>query len=307
MRPFLIGGVALGLLGLSVGCDRWTRSDDRHVDNRAWSGTPKAEELVRSLNANAARVKSLECADLVLDGKGDGQSFGADGSLACQKGAAPGVAPNFRMDATVLGHREVDIGSNGQEFWYWIGRAPEPYVFHCAYTDFRAGKARMPFPFQPEWIVEALNIAEYDPTKTYEVREGPAKSNTVELIEATRSPQGEPVYKVTVFNRGGGRDRGPQVAARELRDAKGARICVAQNLEMQRDGLTGAEIPRVVRLNWPQQKMELKLTMNKVKVNGALDGALFTRNNLRNIAGYDLARGPDAPANGIQRAGGVGR
>lgn len=309
MRPVLFGLVLTLLMG-AKGCHLIRSSSGPNTppsDPRVWAGTPKAHDLVQLVNANARLVSSLECSRLSIDAKVDNQSIGAEGSLACQKPASPGAGPNFRMDAVVLGKREVDIGSNGQEFWYWIRQTPQPYVYHCSYADFRAGKAHMPFPFQPEWIVEALGIGEYDPAKTYEVR---ASGNVIELIERTVNPQGQPVFKVTVFQRG--REGVPRVAARVLRDAKGNTICMARNEEMTRDGLTGADIPYIVRLSWPQEKMELKLTLNKPQVNVAFDAAraaaVFTRQSLNGLPGYDLARGPDAPRNGdIRQAGGAGR
>jgi hypothetical protein len=308
MRPVLTAA-ALGLLVLSFGCDRWVRHDDRNPIGRLPAGTPKPEHLVSYLNANAQRVRSLETVGgdgLLIDARADGQTVGLSGTVVCQKGTA-GTAPNFRMQARVMNKTEVDIGSNSQEFWYWIARAPQPYVFHCSYDDYRAGRAKMPFPFQPEWIAEAMGIAETDPAKKYEVREG---KTTYELVERSVSPQGQAVQKVTVFQRGEASGRSPQVVARVLQDAGGKEICSAHITEVQVDPRSGAVIPRTVKLRWPQEKMELAMTLKDVRINSQIDegraAGLFSRRSLT-APGYDLARGPDSPGDGIQPAGGFPR
>ena len=69
----------------------------------------------------------------------------------------------------------MDIGSNNEEFWFWISQAKDDdgvaRVHYCSYADMAAGKARMPFPFQPDMIVAALGMGEYDPQKEYTLRE----------------------------------------------------------------------------------------------------------------------------------------
>lgn len=307
----VVSMLSLSLLSLTVGCSVFRTGNERHVDTRVWTGTPKAMELVDHINKNAARIQTLECTQLDVDGMAQGQKFSlSDGALACQKPAKSGVGPNFRLTGFVIGQREVDIGSNGEEFWYWIKRNPQPYVYHCTYTDFRSGKAQIGFPFQPEWIAEALGMGECDPSKTYEVRDG-GRKEIVELVERSESPQRQPVFKVTAFHRGNGKDRGPHVVTRYLQDANGKPICIARTEDIQVDGLTGAYVPRIVRLECPMEQMQLKLTLSKVQVNGTIDAArsaaLFTRQSLGTLPGYDLARGPDSPSNGIRPAGGAYR
>jgi hypothetical protein len=308
-------GLALVLLMLSqAGCipKAFQSKNTQSNVSRLPSGTPRPEQLVAYLNHNAHLVRSLETIGregMYIDARQDGQTpVGLSGNLACQKSATPGAPANFRLVAHVLGKNEVDIGSNSQEFWYWIARAPQPYVFHCSYADFRAGKAQMPFPFQPEWIVEALGIAEYDPNRRYLVREARL---TYDLIEETTAPNGQPVRKVTVFNRGEVRGRLPQVAGRVLQDAQGREICSAWVTEVQSDARTGAVLPRVVKLRWPMEKVELAMTLKDVRVNGDIRperaAALFSRQSL-NLPAYDLAQGrPDATSSGLIPAGGFTR
>ena len=89
----------------------------------------------------------------------------------------------------------------------------------------------MPFPFQPDMIVAALGIGEYDPNKEYTLKED---AKTYSLVEQAVSAQGQQVQKVTVFNKVNVGPGKPQVVAYLLLDAKtGAEICRASVLEVQ--------------------------------------------------------------------------
>ena len=93
------------------------------------------------------------------------------------------------LTGTLIGKEEVQLSSNDQEFWYWIKQSKPPYLFHCSYQDLAEGKVRqMPFPFQPDWLMEALGMGEYGPPENYQLRAG---QSTLELVENTRSPQGQ--------------------------------------------------------------------------------------------------------------------
>lgn len=300
--PLALG---LGSLLLGAGCNQFQPLRGAQTAQpvaRISTATPNAGQLVDYLNANARLIQSLDCGDLGLDAsQGTGihkQGAGLSGWLVCQK------PRNFRMGGKVLGNQAVDMGSNGQEFWYWISKAEPPYLFHCSYDDFAKGQVQMPFPFQPEWVMEALGMAEYGPAENYKVN---ATQTSLELVEEAKTAQGTAVRKVTVFSRGQAQGTVPQVTAHILQDDKGKEICVAQITEVRQDRATGAIIPHRVRLWWPKEQMELKMKLDGVAVNGAIPeqraAALFTRPRLRDVQSYDLARGLDQPAGQVQRTG----
>ena len=145
--------------------------------------TPTTADLVAYLNKNASLVQSVKSTKVEMDAKQDGQSIGLEGMLFCQK------PRDFRLRANdPIGKPAVDIGSNDNEFWFWISAAKDEdgvaRVHYCSYPDMAAGKARMPFPFQPDMIVSALGLGEYDPAKEYTLKED---AKTISLIEKTVS------------------------------------------------------------------------------------------------------------------------
>ncbi len=260
---------------------------------------PPKESILAYLNDNAQRVQSFRCKELDIVAKQGLQSVGLRGQVVCAK------PRGFRMSANVLGKQEVDVGSNDQEFWFWVARNEPPYLYHCSYEDLTRG-VRIPFPFQPEWVMEAMGLAQCSPAENYELV---PHATTLDLIERTRSPQGQPIRKITVFNRAPATGTQPQVTAHILQDAQGKEICSAHITEVQIDRTTGAIIPRKVRLVCPAEKMEMRLQLDDVTVNdpsiAQAAPRLFSRPNLTNVSSFDLARGLDsASPTGVRRIAG---
>jgi hypothetical protein len=293
-------GLGVGTLLMLAGCNSFplSRNSNPPPAARVPAEIPSKEAVVAYLNDNAQRVQSVRCKEVDIVAKQGMQSVGLRGQLVCAK------PRGFRLIANVLGKPEVDLGSNDQEFWFWVARDESRCLYHCSYDDMARGPVRMPLPFQPEWITEAMGVAPCGPAENYELH---VKPTTLELVERARSPQGMPVRKVTVFNRAPAQGAQPQVTAHILQDAQGREICSAHITEVQIDRATGAIIPRKVRLVCPAEKMEMKLQLDEVTVNDpAVAQAaprLFARPQLANVTLYDLARGPEAGPNGVRPIG----
>jgi hypothetical protein len=297
MRSILThAGLGLAALIGLLGCNHTPIVGDRaNPPVPASDKVPEAASLVNYLNQNAQRVQSVR-AKIDMDCKAGSQTVALGGQMACQK------PRDFRLKGNVLGQPAVDLGSNNNEFWYWISKAEPPHVYHCSYKDLQTGKVRVPFPFQPDMVVTALGIADYDPRGTYQVR---ASAKTVELIQDAVSPTGEKVKKIVVFNRMLAKPGEPQVVAYALRDLKGNLVCQAHIQRIQVDRVTGAVVPTKVMIEWPAQNMTMKMDLSDVGVNALnkeMAARLFDRADLR-YSTYDLARGVVATPSGLQRAG----
>jgi hypothetical protein len=267
----------------------------RDQATRVPPATPTVPALVQYLNDNAQNVQSVQ-ARVDMEASQDRQPVSLGGYLACQK------PRNFRIKASVMSQPAVDIGSNNDEFWYWINKADPPYVFHCSYRDLaRPEGVHMPFPFQPDMIIMALGIGEYntDPTK-YQVR---VNGQTLELFEDALSPQGQPVKKVTIFNRFPAEPPQPQVVGYALRDKDGKDICrvTVHEVEKMQDTQRFTLLPRKVTLMWPDQHAQLTMSLSRFQTNRIPEqtGRLFQRSDLADLTSYDLARrvvdGPPGP------------
>jgi hypothetical protein len=290
----IISMLVFGGVLILAGCadTKWNFLRNRNDAPPAVAGqAPTAAQLVDYLNQNSQRIQSIQCTEMDLDCKADGQPFGLRAHMCCER------PKSFRLNAEVLGKPAVDMGSNNQEFWYWISKAEPPYLVHCSYQDLAQGGVRMPFPFQPEWVLAALGMGEYGPAEQYQVRQ---RSAYLDLIQETVNSQNQRVRKVTVFNR----SRSPvQVQAYLLQDANGKEICSAYIQEVQNVG--GAMLPRRIKLIWPEARLQLTMKLEDVTINQprALP-ELYVRPVLANVQTYDLKRGLDGATTQLRQAGG---
>jgi hypothetical protein len=297
----------VGPMVLATGCQSWLhRGTGAAADNAPATAEQQVpattKELVEYLNVCSSRVASIKSDGMWMDCKAGSSTIGLNANMICEK------PRNFRLRGFLASQCACDLGSNNEEFWYWIKQDDPPFLYHCSYEAMAQGNVRLPFPFQPDMVVTALGMAEYSTDLSrYEVKMLPKK---VELIETAVSAQGKPIKKVTVFARTRvdindlvkGR---PQVIEYDLRDPQGQDVCraVVEKVTVER----GAVVPQKVRLSWPAQKMEIALTLNRVAVNTVdpqLAQSAFNRNDLP-YRSFDLARrAPDAGGNTIERVRG---
>ena len=249
---------------------------------------PTANQLVSYLNNNAGQIQSMQVQSLDVEvKKGLIMTVGLNGWMVAEK------PRNFRMTATIpaMGGTAADLGSNDREFWFWMSKADPPDLFYCNYAD--VGRVQMPFPIQPDWVLEGLGMATITPNENMRVSMN-ARQGTIDLIEPTRSPQGQSVFKVTTFDaRNMSGSTAPQVQSRRLVDDRGREICAAYVTQMQVDQRTGIVIPKEVKFEYPSDRITMRLTLSTVTVNGQLSPQqtqqLFTRPSIPNVRSIDLA------------------
>src|SRR5262249_8793860 len=154
----------VGCLLLLAGCDHVNPRLIPNYENTHGGGGKKevvtAEMLVKYLNQNSERLKTVTCLDVRLVayvGLTGVLHFQLDGKMTAQQ------PRHFRVMAKMAGSKPaVDLGSNDQEFWYWFSQGPQ-YLFFCTHQNLALGNIKqgdlLP-PFQPEWIMETLGMSE---------------------------------------------------------------------------------------------------------------------------------------------------
>jgi len=300
-RVLVIGSILL-LLGCVPSFVRKPQ-DNFKPDDVVPADQPTAKQLVRFLNEESAKIDTFHAKDISVDAKvGNDSTPDVSGWLICRKPL------DFRLTAKFLGMSQIDFGSNSERFWYWIKQSPDQAVVTVSHQDYRNG-TRLPFPFQPEWVLEALGMAKYDEEATnFEVK---VLARTFELSELTKSPQGVPVRKVIVMDRR--RTIAPpipRVKAYQIRDMNDRVICAASILETRAVGISKTESIAAVRklsLEWPEQKMVMTMTLDSIEINNPPTGKrsteLFTVPTISGYKTIDLARSSMKPTSSVRRVG----
>jgi len=165
----------------------------------------------------------------------------------------------------------------------------------------------LPFPFQPEWVIETLGLGNYGPADQYQL--DTQDPETLRLVMRSKSPQGTTVRKVIVFRRRERQGRDAQVTDYLLLDdATNKEICAAHVSQVQIDRPTGTTLPYKVEMRWPEMKLRMTMRFEGVTVNPNPPinaAAAFQRRPLNGVPGFDLATmRPDAT---LQRVQGVVR
>jgi len=234
---------------------------------------PTEADLVRYLNKEAKGLQSIDVSELFIDAAAQGRKApGVHGWMVCDK------PRNFRLRGKVLATEQIDLGSNNDRFWFWLKESPDQALVHCSYTDFEKG-VQLPFPFNPDWVIQALGMAEYgtdDPDlKRFHLEPMDKSDKTMKLVEST-TLQGKPVRKVTVFNRWNAAPPTPQVIGHALIDEKGKVICQATIEQVRESKVMNPETrrpvsyPRKIVLEWPADQLKMTLTLDSVEVNKSI-------------------------------------
>ncbi len=308
----ILAGVGLLVVLFALGCNLAPHyRDNPSIGGKKTSvATPTVEGLVKYLNHNAEAVKSnqaINCTNLTIDIVADGRPLGISSRLVCQS------PRNFRMSGVLLGQPAVEVGSNDKEFWFWckeMRNKDEPaYLYHCSYDALARG-TKIPFPFQPEMVLKALGVSPYDTAKPYEMKIADNKGlKTIRLSEQTLSPQNTTVKKITVFDYHERSVPYPQVIEHILEDDKGRVICSATIQSTQLvGGPAGVILPKQLTLNWPEQKLQMKMRFENPRVVDmpeAKAATVFNRQGLQ-YQSFDLASNTVDGA-GVQQAGALYR
>jgi len=217
--------------------------------------SPTLEQVIQTVNNNSSQIRSLAAPRAALSGPGFPtlRAF-----LAFERP----LRLRLRAETSLTGP-ELDLGSNDELFWFWVRRNVPPTLFYCRHAQFAQCASRMTLPIEPQWLVEALGIVEFDPRLPHQ---GPftLPGDRVEIRTIRETPQG-PQTKVTVVDAIRG-----CVLAQQVKDSQGRVLASAQSWEHRRDPLTGLILPGSVAVESPAAQLSMRLDLGPIEVNRPL-------------------------------------
>lgn len=225
----------------------------------ALSDDATQDEVVNYLNDNTNKIQAWRTTRATIVTRGGGILTPRVGAMIAVESPR-----NFRLVAThpVTGGNEVDLGSNLAHFWFWNKHSEEKYVYQARHDQEPERMRKFPFPFQPDWIMEALGVRKINPENELEMRPGQPGSHIVFLMADCVSPQGFKLRKVTAVDLCRG-----VIREHALWDAHGKLVARAVLADYIRDKKSDAMIPTKIDLEWPQAKLGLTMTLSDIEVN----------------------------------------
>jgi hypothetical protein len=260
-HPTLLALLALALGSSLSGC-AWMRNC---IGGRPAMPAPcviasdaSKEDIVAYLNENTAKVTAWKTDRANISIRGQTPfplSVGANIFVEAPR--------NFRLIASSLVGREADLGSNHEHFWFWNKHNEEKYVFRARHDEDPEKMRRVPIPFQPDWIIEALGVISIDPEEVT-MQPGRPGTSTVLLTADKVSPQGFKIRKVIVVDTCRG-----VIIEHAVYDARSSSRLIAR-AELKghtRDVKSQAVLPTQINLDWPDAQLGMTLSLPQIEVN----------------------------------------
>lgn len=243
------------LLAFAGGCSTF----NKNTAEKAPPKTPKsvdADQFLAQWNANAAKVKSLRCDSVDIDGNSQGQLYSLSARLAYEQNNRVRL-----MGKSTIGE-EIDFGSNDDRLWFWVRRMKPPGLYFCRRSDL--GNVKLPTPFHPDWVVEALGVIPIDAATN---RPGYSDANCFTLVSDKTTPSGQIVTKRIVVKRETNR-----VEFFELWDTQQNAQLLAKVhiMDYYDDPESGIFVPKKLSVEWPEAentKLTLNLRPRRVQIN----------------------------------------
>ncbi len=262
---YLLLLILLGTSGAS--CPRSMRSYNPNPSPVAFNAPPTWEQVTTHINSQTQRVQSLRATSASLDVEG---APTLSTSLALERPI------NLRLQAGLgLTGAELDLGSNGDEFWFWAKRNEPPGVYYARHADLAQMGATGFLPVPPSWLIEALGLMEIDPQSPHD---GPRQlpDGRLEMRIQAATPQG-PLMKVVILDGQFG-----HLLEQTVYDPSGRLVARAKASRHQYDPATGVSLPQVVEVDLPTMPLKLTLSVDGYVVNqGSTAGSpLFAKPNL---------------------------
>jgi len=309
-------------LGAS-GCRAWNPGSLSPSPRPLAERTLDVDEFVAEHNRNADRIQSLEARPTI--GVGGRMKARVDGKLALER------PRNFKLELqSVGGIKKADIGSNDEEFWFWVSNDKDKAVYWCNYADLDASSLAV--TYQPDWIIEALGLKSITPAQAarIKVREGDVRGTTALVFPPSKSG-GETYSRMMIVWNHNRRIKQHRIYAGNLQSpAATAKSLLAQadvsrymefdaGSSQQGDG-PKCYLPESVKLEWKRDQLILDVLMQEVQVNkfeSSRSTALFVEpvipgHERVNLAELSRAHGkdtrttvrqtlpPPAPRNGVE-------
>src|SRR5262249_48320872 len=144
-------------------------------------------------NRNAERIQSLEAKPAITVAMTRRTPFHVDGRMALER------PRNFKLELSHFGTTKADIGSNSDEFWFWVSSEQDKSIYWCNYADVES--SALGVTYQPDWIIEALGLKPIPPEDAprIQLEEGPYPTTTTLVFPTTRK-QGESYSRVMIVS-----------------------------------------------------------------------------------------------------------
>ena len=279
----LIFGLAIPFLCGGATC-RYAQRGPTTLAPVVFAAPPRLDEIIQVVNENTARVRQLHS---------DNASLSMPGLPALRASLSFEQPKRFRLRAKLFGP-ELDLGSNDNEFWFWAKANPEPVIYFARYDQLQASPMQLGIPVEPEWIVEALGLVQFDPQGLHE---GPFPQENDRVMVRSRLPrEGGDLQRTVVID-----SRYGWVLEQYLVDAQGRTVAVARASGHRYDAEQGVALPQVINVQLPPSSLSFQIEVSQYVLNRPFEDPWdrWSRPEYDGVTAQDLNTQPPAQATAL--------
>jgi hypothetical protein len=249
------------------------------------------DQIIAAVNANAQKIRTYQTNNASIEIPGALGIPTLRGNVAVER---PG---RVRLQAsTALTGPEVDLGSNEELFWFGVKRNEPPQVYFARHSQIVGSAAQQLMPIDPQWLQDALGLAEFKPTDRHE---GPLPlgKDRVEIKSYIQSASG-PLVKRTVID-----STKAWVIEQHLYDATGKPLASAVAKNHRYYPETQVSLPQEIDLRIPPAELAMTIDVGTVELNRlASNPAMFALPQIQGLPARDLGAAPPAQPGGEVRS-----
>lgn len=227
----------------------------RYIPSKVIYPNNEVLSLLKTINTKNSRIKNIVCTDVQIRAKG--LPFQLKSTLLFEK------EKNFRMIVKSIFGKELDIGSNDDQFWFWSKRMNPPALYFSAHKDLY--KTRLKTPFHPLLLMESLSINKIktDQVKFYK------NDKYLLLEEEWTSPMNVPVIKKILIDLNLGAIKGHY-----LYDDGG--LVASAEIKKISNGL-----PSEIIIIWYEENIAMSWKLDNLRINQMIDPNYWKLPNYR--------------------------
>lgn len=160
---------------------------------------------------------------------------------------------NFRMISRSIFGIESDIGSNGEEFWFWSKRMKPSYLFYSNHSDLK--KTRLRTPFNPHWMMQILGVNEIKTfDKSFYYKEYLA------IVSYDENNYGSKITRIQLLN-----TKKNCFFAHYIFNSYDELIVSAEVSEYYSVG--EFNVPKLININWIEENLQVKWQLGNPTIN----------------------------------------
>ena len=207
--------------------------------------------ILEAINRPARQVQQLTALGARLDIDGVPTELKAE--LACELPGRLRLRAGLPFSAA---GSELDLGSDGEQFWMWVRR--EGVLYHGTERDLPGSRAEQLLPVSPSWLIEALGIVSVPPDH---LLSGPVAIGAGQYELHTQVAGRPDLVRVLRVDR----QRGFVIEQHIYRGSLA--VASARSSQHQYDETYGVALPRKVEIFLPGAQLQFRLSVDGFLIN----------------------------------------